>query len=355
MAGRRTRRRCARRLDARDERSRALRREPGLAARAVRRRLGRHRLAGRVRRPGRRRPAQAAIFAEEQGRFAVSAGFVASTIGMVGPVLLRHGTDAQRERYLRPLLRGDEAWCQLFSEPSARERPREPRDARRARRATSSSSTGRRCGRRTRTCATSRSCSPARTSTRRSTAGSRSCSSTCARRASRSGRCARSPAPRTSTRCSSPTCACPVENVVGEIDDGWAVGAGGARARSVGDRRWQRGRARAAPTLVALARELERADDPVVRQRLALAYHAASRSCGYLKERLQASVRDGGRPEIDGSVMKVLVVGGAPGAGRARRRAPRGRAARSTTSGRSSCSSSSRARSAAGRTRCTER
>jgi len=36
--------------------------------------------------------AQAAIFAQEQARFAVSAGFVASTVGMVGPVLLRHGT-----------------------------------------------------------------------------------------------------------------------------------------------------------------------------------------------------------------------------------------------------------------------
>ena len=64
-------------------------------------------------------PAQAAIFAEEQARCAVSAGFVASTIGMVGPVLLRHGSAAQRERYLRLLLRADEAWCQLFSEPVA--------------------------------------------------------------------------------------------------------------------------------------------------------------------------------------------------------------------------------------------
>ena len=63
--------------------------------------------------------AQAALFAQEQARFSVSAGFVASTIGMVGPVLLRHGTDAQRQRYLRPLLRADEVWCQLFSEPAA--------------------------------------------------------------------------------------------------------------------------------------------------------------------------------------------------------------------------------------------
>jgi alkylation response protein AidB-like acyl-CoA dehydrogenase len=64
-------------------------------------------------------PEQAAIFAREQARFAVSSGFVASTIGMVGPVLLRYGSTEQRARYVRPLLRADETWCQLFSEPSA--------------------------------------------------------------------------------------------------------------------------------------------------------------------------------------------------------------------------------------------
>jgi len=62
---------------------------------------------------------QASIFAEEQAQFRVSAGFVASTVGMVGPTLLRFGTDEQRDRYLRPLLRADEVWCQLFSEPVA--------------------------------------------------------------------------------------------------------------------------------------------------------------------------------------------------------------------------------------------
>ena len=49
----------------------------------------------------------------------MSSGFVASTVGMVGPTLLRFGADAQRTRYLRPLLRADEVWCQLFSEPIA--------------------------------------------------------------------------------------------------------------------------------------------------------------------------------------------------------------------------------------------
>ena len=59
------------------------------------------------------------IFDQEMARFNVTSGFLAATIGMVGALLLAHGRDDQRARHLRPLLRGDEAWCQLFSEPGA--------------------------------------------------------------------------------------------------------------------------------------------------------------------------------------------------------------------------------------------
>jgi alkylation response protein AidB-like acyl-CoA dehydrogenase len=63
--------------------------------------------------------AEARIFAQEQSHFDVQAGAFAVGIGMVGPTLIVHGTEAQKERYLPAMLRGDEVWCQLFSEPGA--------------------------------------------------------------------------------------------------------------------------------------------------------------------------------------------------------------------------------------------
>ncbi|SFB46176.1 Acyl-CoA dehydrogenase [Amycolatopsis marina] len=39
--------------------------------------------------------------------------------GWAAPTILRHGSDAQRERFLGPTLRGEITWCQLFSEPGA--------------------------------------------------------------------------------------------------------------------------------------------------------------------------------------------------------------------------------------------
>jgi alkylation response protein AidB-like acyl-CoA dehydrogenase len=38
---------------------------------------------------------------------------------MAAPTILTHGTPAQIDRYIAPILRGEVAWCQLFSEPGA--------------------------------------------------------------------------------------------------------------------------------------------------------------------------------------------------------------------------------------------
>ncbi|CAN5602801.1 acyl-CoA dehydrogenase family protein [soil metagenome] len=65
------------------------------------------------------RPMESVIWGQEANQFGVAVNTFAVGIGMAGPTILRHGTDEQKARYLRPMLRGDEVWCQLFSEPDA--------------------------------------------------------------------------------------------------------------------------------------------------------------------------------------------------------------------------------------------
>ena len=59
------------------------------------------------------------MVAEEEARFDVAANFFMVGIDMAGPTLMAHGTPEQQKRFLEPMLRGDESWCQLFSEPGS--------------------------------------------------------------------------------------------------------------------------------------------------------------------------------------------------------------------------------------------
>jgi alkylation response protein AidB-like acyl-CoA dehydrogenase len=59
------------------------------------------------------------VFSEEEGRFDTTGNMFMIGIDMVGPTLIAHGTHEQKARFLPPMLRGDEVWCQLFSEPGS--------------------------------------------------------------------------------------------------------------------------------------------------------------------------------------------------------------------------------------------
>jgi alkylation response protein AidB-like acyl-CoA dehydrogenase len=59
------------------------------------------------------------IFDEEASPYEVSTAIFLCATGLVGPTLIALGSEEQKQRYLGPMLRGDEVWCQLFSEPGA--------------------------------------------------------------------------------------------------------------------------------------------------------------------------------------------------------------------------------------------
>jgi alkylation response protein AidB-like acyl-CoA dehydrogenase len=245
----------------------------------------------------------ASIFAEEQAQFRVSAGFVASTVGMVGPTLLRFGSDEQRDRYLRPLLRADEVWCQLFSEPVAGSDL-----ANLATRAERDGDDFVVNGEKVWT-SNAHLCDFAILLARTDIDAPKHRGITFFVVSLRTPGIDVRPLRQitgaahfnevflTDVRI-------PAANVVGEINGGWgpartvlaheASVIGGGNAAAAG-----------CAALVALARAAGCNNDPLVRQQLARAYSREAIQ-GYLKERLQASVRAGGPPAIDGSVMKIL-------------------------------------------------
>jgi alkylation response protein AidB-like acyl-CoA dehydrogenase len=63
--------------------------------------------------------AEKIAFDEESRDFALPVGAFVIGLGMPGPTLLDRGSEAQKKRYLPKMLRGEEIWCQLFSEPGA--------------------------------------------------------------------------------------------------------------------------------------------------------------------------------------------------------------------------------------------
>jgi alkylation response protein AidB-like acyl-CoA dehydrogenase len=63
--------------------------------------------------------AEQIAWGQEARRYVLPVGVFFIGIGMPGPTILELGTEQQKQRYLPKMLRGEEIWCQLFSEPAA--------------------------------------------------------------------------------------------------------------------------------------------------------------------------------------------------------------------------------------------
>ncbi|HUZ11996.1 MAG TPA: acyl-CoA dehydrogenase family protein [Caulobacteraceae bacterium] len=61
---------------------------------------------------------QAQIFAQEEARHSTPGNPFQIGLGMCLPTIMTAGAEADKRRFVGPALRGEEIWCQLFSEPS---------------------------------------------------------------------------------------------------------------------------------------------------------------------------------------------------------------------------------------------
>ena len=64
-------------------------------------------------------PAQTKILREEMARLRCRNPLQSFGISMLGPALLKFGTEAQKLEHLPPIVRGEIRWCQGYSEPNA--------------------------------------------------------------------------------------------------------------------------------------------------------------------------------------------------------------------------------------------
>jgi len=65
------------------------------------------------------RPMEQAIVGEELARVNAPGAVGGLGVSIVGPTLIHHGTEAQKQRFVKNILNAEEIWCQLYSEPNS--------------------------------------------------------------------------------------------------------------------------------------------------------------------------------------------------------------------------------------------
>ena len=63
-------------------------------------------------------PIMQVIYHQEESNYVVPRGVYEIGLGMCIPTMVAYATEKQKQRYSKPALRGEEIWCQLFSEPA---------------------------------------------------------------------------------------------------------------------------------------------------------------------------------------------------------------------------------------------
>ena len=64
-------------------------------------------------------PAEAKVLRQELAAIGARSPLTSFGISMLGPALLKYGTEAQKQRFLPEIARGEIRWCQGYSEPNA--------------------------------------------------------------------------------------------------------------------------------------------------------------------------------------------------------------------------------------------
>jgi alkylation response protein AidB-like acyl-CoA dehydrogenase len=249
------------------------------------------------------------VFSEEAAGYELPTAVYTIGLGMVIPTIVEHGTDEQRERYVRKALRGEEIWSQLFSEPGAGSdvaslQMRAERDGEEfVLNGQKVWTTGAQHSDFGAVIARTNPDMPKHRGITMFIVDFRDPNIDVRPLRQMNGGSGFNEVYFTDVRV-------PAANVVGQVDDGWrcaiamlanervAIGAGGAGGGA------RRGAGEGIGAMVALARRRGLIDDPVIRQGLVDVY-IRQRIMGFIGLRIRAAVRSGKAPGPEGSIAKL--------------------------------------------------